>query len=151
MGKIRLTKRFDFEAAHSLAGYDGACKYIHGHSYTLYVTVTGVPSRDETNPKRGMVMDFGILKHIVKENITERFDHCLMLRKDSALAYEIKDEYQKVELFDFQPTCENILLYFVEILKSKLPETVSLHSLKLSETTSSFAEWYLSDQNTYNS
>jgi 6-pyruvoyltetrahydropterin/6-carboxytetrahydropterin synthase len=147
MSKIRLTKRFDFEAAHSLAGYDGACKYIHGHSYTLYVTVTGVPSADETNPKRGMVMDFGILKHIVKENIVDRFDHCLMLRKDSTLAYEIKTGYQRVELFDFQPTCENILLYFVEILKSKLPETVSLHSLKLSETNSSFAEWYLSDQN----
>ncbi|MDR2383580.1 MAG: 6-carboxytetrahydropterin synthase [Prevotellaceae bacterium] len=147
MNKIRLTKRFDFEAAHSLAGYDGACKYIHGHSYTLHVTVIGVPSTDETDPKRGMVMDFGILKQIVKENITDRFDHCLMLRNDSLLAHEIKSEYQKVELFDFQPTCENILLYFVEILKDKLPGTVSLHSLKLSETNSSFAEWYSSDQN----
>jgi 6-pyruvoyltetrahydropterin/6-carboxytetrahydropterin synthase len=147
MNKIRLTKRFDFEAAHSLAGYDGACKYIHGHSYTLYVTVTGTPSTDKTDPKRGMVMDFGILKQIVKESITDRFDHCLMLRKDSPLAHEIEREYKKVESFDFQPTCENILLYFVEILKNRLPDTVSLHSLKLSETGSSFAEWYLSDQN----
>ncbi|MDR0725296.1 MAG: 6-carboxytetrahydropterin synthase [Prevotellaceae bacterium] len=147
MNKIRLTKRFDFEAAHSLAGYDGACKYIHGHSYTLYVTVIGEPSTDKANPKRGMVLDFGILKQIVRENITERFDHCLMLRNDSPLADEIKSEYPKVELFDFQPTCENILLYFVEILKNKLSGTVSLHSLKLSETNSSFAEWYLSDQN----
>jgi 6-pyruvoyltetrahydropterin/6-carboxytetrahydropterin synthase len=146
MNKIRLTKRFDFEAAHSLAGYDGPCKYIHGHSYTLYVTVMGMPSTDKSDPKRGMVMDFGILKQIVKDNITDRFDHCLMLRVDSPLSHEIQSEYKKVELFDFQPTCENILLYFVEILKSKLPVTVSLHSLKLSETNSSFAEWYLSDQ-----
>ncbi|MDR1886339.1 MAG: 6-carboxytetrahydropterin synthase [Prevotellaceae bacterium] len=146
MNKIRLTKRFDFEAAHSLAGYDGACKYIHGHSYTLYVTVTGTPSADKTDPKLGMVTDFGILKQIVKENITDRFDHCLMLRKDSALSHEIKNEYHKVELFDFQPTCENILLYFVEILKNRLPDTVSLYSLKLGETNSSFAEWYSADQ-----
>jgi 6-pyruvoyltetrahydropterin/6-carboxytetrahydropterin synthase len=69
-----------------------------------------------------------------------------MLRKDSPLSQEIKREYRKVELFDFQPTCENILLYFVEILKNNLPDTVSLHSLKLSETDSSFAEWYMSDQ-----
>jgi 6-pyruvoyltetrahydropterin/6-carboxytetrahydropterin synthase len=147
MNKIRLTKRFDFEAAHSLTGYDGACKYIHGHSYTLYVTVIGIPSTDKSDPKRGMVMDCGILKRIVRENITERFDHCLILRKDAPLSQEIKNEYQRVELFDFQPTCENILLYFVEILRSKLPDTVTLHSMKLSETNSSFAEWYLSDQN----
>jgi 6-pyruvoyltetrahydropterin/6-carboxytetrahydropterin synthase len=146
MDKIRLTKRFDFEAAHSLAGYDGTCKFIHGHSYILYVTVTGTPSRNEADPKRGMVMDFGILKGIVKECIIDRFDHCLMLRTDSPLSHEIKNEYHRVELFNFQPTCENILLCFVEILKNRLPETVSLHSLKLNETGSSFAEWYLSDQ-----
>jgi len=145
MNKIRLTKQFDFEAAHSLTGYDGACKYIHGHSYTLYVTVAGTPSTDTTDPKLGMVMDFGILKQIVKENITDRFDHCLILRTDSPLSQEIKTEYRKVELFDFQPTCENILLYFVEILKNKLPYKVLLHSLKLSETSTSFAEWYEED------
>jgi 6-pyruvoyltetrahydropterin/6-carboxytetrahydropterin synthase len=150
MNTIRLTRRFDFEAAHSLTGYDGACKYIHGHSYVLYVSVMGVPSKDKSDPKQGMVMDFGILKQIVKENITDRFDHCLMLRNDSPLSHEIKKEYKRVELFDFQPTCENILLYFVEILRSKLPDTVSLHSLKLSETNSSFAEWYLSDQTSDN-
>jgi 6-pyruvoyltetrahydropterin/6-carboxytetrahydropterin synthase len=109
----------------------------------------GTPSTDKSDPKRGMVMDFGILKQIVRENIIERFDHCLMLRVDSPLSHEIQNEYKRVELFDFQPTCENILLYFVEILQSKLPGTVSLYSLKLSETNSSFAEWYLSDQ-TYN-
>jgi 6-pyruvoyltetrahydropterin/6-carboxytetrahydropterin synthase len=146
MNKIRVTKRFDFETAHSLAGYDGVCKYIHGHSYTLYVTVTGTPLINITDPKVGMVMDFGILKQIIKENITDRFDHCIMLRKGAPLSLEIKTEYDRVELFDFQPTCENILLYFVEILKNKLPDAVSLHSLKLSETNNSFAEWYLSDQ-----
>jgi 6-pyruvoyltetrahydropterin/6-carboxytetrahydropterin synthase len=150
MNRIRITKRFGFEAAHSLAGYDGACRYVHGHSYTLYVTVSGIPDTDKDSPKQGMVMDFGILKQIIKENITDRFDHCLMLRKDSPLSNEIKNEYRKVELFDFQPTCENILLYFVEILKNSLPDTIFLYSLKLSETDSSFAEWYLSDQ-MYNS
>ncbi|MDR0559277.1 MAG: 6-carboxytetrahydropterin synthase [Prevotellaceae bacterium] len=146
MAKIRLTKRFEFEAAHSLTGYDGACRHIHGHSYVLDVTVTGVPEKDETNPKFGMVVDFGNLKQIINESIINRYDHCLMLRANSPAALEIRDEYGKVELFDFQPTCENILLHFVEILQNKLPETVTLHSLKLAETRSSYAEWYLSDQ-----
>ncbi|MDR2425469.1 MAG: 6-carboxytetrahydropterin synthase [Prevotellaceae bacterium] len=143
--KIRLTKCFEFEAAHSLHGYDGACRYIHGHSYRLHVTVLGTPSNSETDPKLGMVMDFGILKQIVKEQIIDRFDHCLMLRKNSPISTEIKAQYQKVELFDFQPTCENILSFFVALLINSLPPTVSLHSIKLSETRSSFAEWFAED------
>ncbi|MDR0384728.1 MAG: 6-carboxytetrahydropterin synthase [Prevotellaceae bacterium] len=146
MNRIRITKSFSFEAAHSLTGYDGICRYIHGHSYTLYVTVAGVPTIDNDSPKRGMVIDFGILKEIINKNIIDRFDHCLMLREDSPLSHEIEREYRRVELFDFQPTCENILLYFVEILKNSLPDSVSLLSLKLNETDSSFAEWYSSDQ-----
>lgn len=62
MAVIRLTKEFSFEAAHALDGYDGPCREIHGHSYRLFVTVKGCPADDDTNPKCGMVMDFGVLK-----------------------------------------------------------------------------------------
>ncbi|MDR2466219.1 MAG: 6-carboxytetrahydropterin synthase [Prevotellaceae bacterium] len=146
MNRIRLTKRFDFEAAHALTGYDGACRHIHGHSYVLHVTVSGYPSTDPTDPKLGMAMDFGTLKRIVAENIIDRFDHCLMLRTDSPLALDAKREYERVELFDFQPTCENILLLFVEILRHRLPSSVCLHRMQLNETSASYAEWYASDQ-----
>ena len=146
MDKIRLTKQFEFEAAHSLIGYDGACKYIHGHSYVLYVTIIGIPSADLNNPKLGMVMDFGSLKQIVNENIVSRFDHCLMLKQDSPLSSELKAEYKKVEIFEFQPTCENMLLYFVSLLEHKMPENIALLSIKLHETGGSYAEWYKTDQ-----
>ena len=43
MPNIRITKKFRFEAAHALYGYDGKCKNIHGHNYNLFVTVIGVP------------------------------------------------------------------------------------------------------------
>ena len=66
MARIRITKEFKFETAHALMGYDGLCKHIHGHSYELLVTVIGHPIEDESNPKLGMVMDFGDLKKIVK-------------------------------------------------------------------------------------
>ena len=51
MATIRLTKEFSFEAAHSLEGYDGACREIHGHSYRLFVTIKGEPSADPYDPK----------------------------------------------------------------------------------------------------
>ena len=80
MAVIRLTKEFSFEAAHALDGYDGPCREIHGHSYRLFVTVKGCPADDDTNPKCGMVMDFGVLKSIVNEEVVSRFDHALVLR-----------------------------------------------------------------------
>ena len=58
MSKIRITKKFTFEAGHALYGYDGKCKNVHGHSYKLYVTVIGVPIADKDNVKYGMVIDF---------------------------------------------------------------------------------------------
>ena len=36
---IRITKEFDFEAAHALDGYEGKCRDIHGHSYHLKITL----------------------------------------------------------------------------------------------------------------
>ena len=78
MSVIRLTKEFTFEAAHMLEGYDGLCREIHGHSYRLLVTIKGEPERDPESPKLGMVMDFGVLKRIVNEQIVERLDHSFM-------------------------------------------------------------------------
>ena len=48
MSRIRITKKFTFEAGHALYGHDGKCKNIHGHSYKLYVTVIGEPITDNS-------------------------------------------------------------------------------------------------------
>ena len=53
---------------------------------------------------------------------------------------------QKLVKTIYNPTCENMLIDFAEKLQDGLKEGVSLHSLKLYETSSSFAEWFASDQ-----
>ena len=80
MAIIRLTKEFSFESAHALDGYDGLCREIHGHSYRLFVTIKGEPVSEESNPKLGMVMDFGDLKRIVNGEIIDRLDHSFVMR-----------------------------------------------------------------------
>ncbi|MEG1405028.1 MAG: signal peptide peptidase SppA, partial [Alistipes sp.] len=77
-------EEFSFEAAHALEGYDGACREIHGHSYRFYVTVKGSPSQERTDPKYGMVIDFGVLKTIVNEEVVSRLDHALVLHRTEA-------------------------------------------------------------------
>ena len=148
MAVIRLTKEFSFEAAHALEGYDGPCREIHGHSYRLFVTVKGTPVSDAQDPKYGMVMDFGVLKRIVNEEIVSRFDHALVLKASEAgeeLFRVLSARFGNIVTMSYQPTCENMLEDFAARIASRLPEGVMLHSLRLHETATSFAEWFAED------
>jgi 6-pyruvoyltetrahydropterin/6-carboxytetrahydropterin synthase len=144
---IRVTKEFGFEMAHVLWNYDGPCRNVHGHSYRLFVTLTGKPSENPDDPKNGMVIDFTDLKKIIKLQIINEFDHSVVVGK--------KHDKEKIEMFrklfgntvvvDYQPTCENLVADFASRIKSSLPSGVKLHNLKLYETASSFAEWFAED------
>lgn len=146
MTNIRITKLFRFEMAHALHAYDGKCAHIHGHSYQLSVTVIGKPITEKNNPKRGMVMDFGVLKACVNQTVVNELDHALLLsdqtERVSSTAHPL---FQRVVYVPFQPTCENMLIDIAKKLQKALPETVQLHALKLVETPTSYAEWFASD------
>ena len=88
MSNIRITKQFSFETGHALYGYDGKC---------------------------GMVIDFGDLKRIVKEEIVNVFDHATVFNKNTPhveLAKELKDRGHNVLLVDYQPTSEMMVIDF---------------------------------------
>jgi 6-pyruvoyltetrahydropterin/6-carboxytetrahydropterin synthase len=144
---IRVTKEFPFEMAHVLWGYDGPCKNVHGHSYRLFVTISGFPSKDPHNPKNGMVIDFGDLKKIVRNEIVSLFDHTVVLsdKIDREKTELFKKLFGNTVLVSYQPTCENLVADFATRILPKLPSGVTLHSLRLYETATSFAEWYASD------
>jgi len=148
MAKIRITKQFTFETAHALYGYDGKCRNIHGHSYKLDVTVIGEPITDMDNVKCGMVIDFGDLKQIVKSQVVDKMDHAIILNKETPhieLAQTLKSSGHDVILVDYQPTSENMVIDFANSIQSKLDPKIKLHSLKLRETGTAFAEWFASD------
>ena len=48
-------------------------------------------------------------------------------------------------MFDYQPTSENLIIDFAHKIQAQLPKSISLFSLRLQETESSFAEWFASD------
>ncbi|WP_338732356.1 6-pyruvoyl trahydropterin synthase family protein [Mangrovimonas cancribranchiae] len=148
MSHIRITKLFSFETGHALYGYDGKCKNVHGHSYKLSVTVIGKPINDTSNVKYGMVIDFGDLKKIVKEDIVDVFDHATVFNKNTPhieLAKELQERGHNVMLVDYQPTSEMMVIDFAKKIKKRLPDNIKLHALKLQETDTSYAEWYAGD------
>jgi len=141
MAQLFITREFRFEGAHALTGYDGKCRHIHGHSYKLLITITGEPSEIPGHPKSGMIMDFNDLKKIVHQYVIDPLDHSLMLREEAPLSRELKEQYDNIKVFDFQPTCEQLTLYIAHILEPVISPPNRLHRVCLYETPTSFAEW----------
>jgi 6-pyruvoyltetrahydropterin/6-carboxytetrahydropterin synthase len=147
MNKIRVTKEFRFEAAHALKGYDGPCRNAHGHSYELSVTVTGVPVTDPGSARLGMVIDFGDLKRLIKKHVVDQVDHALLLYADQPQEdiLKIGEPFTNVIFLPYQPTSENLLVDFAQRIRELLPAGITLHSMRLRETATSYAEWYADD------
>lgn len=113
---VDVTKIFTFDSAHRLESYEGACKYLHGHTYKLEITVRG--RVDE----RGMVIDFNDLKAAVKNKIIDRLDHRYLN-----------------DIFTFNPTCENMLFWIFDELEADLTNNSHwLQRIVLWETPTSF-------------
>ena len=128
---MKISKIIQFDAAHKLyvPQWDkqknqkvyGKCSNLHGHRYTLIVTVDGPISED------GMVMNFSLLKAIIQEEIIDCYDH----------------QYLN-DCVDFQgciTTSERLLQVIHDKLVRRLAETtpqVTLRKLELYETDTSF-------------
>ena len=145
--KIRVTKVFTFDMAHALHGYDGLCKNIHGHTYRLSVTLIGRTIQEEGHAKQGMVIDFSDFKKIVKEKVVDVFDHTLVLNANSlhAKIQGLADNFERLILTDYQPSCENLLIDILSRINANLPSNVELCNVRLEETPTSYAEWFKSD------
>lgn len=113
-----VTKEFTFDSAHFLTEYHGKCERLHGHTYRLQVTVEGTLNAE------GMILDFIVLKNVVKEKVLNKLDHT-----------NLNDLFK-------QPSTENIILWIWNEIKDDLKgPNYKLYELKLWETPTSFATY----------
>ena len=91
------------------------------------------------------VLDFDILKSVVKPEIINKYDHSLVLNANSPHSEIDLSAFEKVFFLPFQPTSENLVTDFALKIKSKLPQEIELYKVVLSETATSFAEWNSQD------
>lgn len=118
---VEVTKEFTFDSAHFLEEYKGKCANLHGHTYKLQVTLEGVVDR------LGMVIDFNVIKDIVKREVIDILDH-------KELNYELPN---------FNTTAENMSVWIYNRISTAgdLPQRVRVKSIKLWETPTSYAEY----------
>lgn len=67
-----ITREFSFDSAHRLTDYYGKCERMHGHTYKLQITLDGKVQ------KNGLVIDFVVLKRIVKKHVLDKLDHNIL-------------------------------------------------------------------------
>jgi 6-pyruvoyltetrahydropterin/6-carboxytetrahydropterin synthase len=132
--KVSVSRKEHFNAAHRLfnAAWSeeknlsvfGKCSFpnYHGHNYEVIVTLAGEP-----NPETGYVFDMKALSDIIKENITQKFDH--------------KNLNLDVPYFkNLNPTAENIVIVIWNILRPLISQSLDL-KIKLYETERNFVEY----------
>jgi 6-pyruvoyltetrahydropterin/6-carboxytetrahydropterin synthase len=141
---IRLTKIFRFETAHALQGYEGKCRFIHGHSYELHVTVTDNNIHGQFMKGTGILMDFKDIKKMVQAEVIELLDHKIVLSKNF-VAHNPNLPEDNLFVMDAEPSAENLLIWISRKLQAVLPAGIQLAALKLYETADSFAEWINTD------
>jgi len=131
---MRVCRRATFNAAHRLFRKDwsdeknnavfGKCNNpnFHGHNYVLEVWIEGA-----IDTETGYVIDLKIVKDLIKNKITDRFDH-KNLNLDCT------------EFLNLNPTAENIAVVCWNLLRTELDTKYEL-SIKLWETENNLVEY----------
>ncbi len=115
MYSLKTTASFD--SAHFLAGYNGKCANIHGHHWVIEVEISGY-ELVESGEKRGMLIDFGDLKKIVR-TLADDYDHALIYETGTlkpATLSALEDEGFKLIELPCRPTAENFARLFFDML-----------------------------------
>ncbi|MEG1425418.1 MAG: 6-carboxytetrahydropterin synthase QueD [Raoultibacter sp.] len=103
-----------FDAAHALPGYDGPCRYLHGHTWDVEVVIAGEKLDDV-----GLLYDFKAIKTDL-HTILDAYDH-----------HYIND----IAPFDtINPTAEHLSRVIYERLATTLPAHITLKEVAVWES-----------------
>ena len=145
---LSVTKAFKFEMAHYLPNHDKNCKFIHGHSYKLEITISGRQDKKDPNSSSyQMLIDFGKLKEIVDRSIINVFDHSLTIYKDQLdeeLEIVLKKHFgERLNIVDYRPTAESMCIDFYSRIKHDIDQFDNIHikRIRLYETNTSYADF----------
>ncbi|EMR01497.1 6-pyruvoyl trahydropterin synthase family protein [Cesiribacter andamanensis] len=136
---MKVSKKFRWEGAHRIAWHTEGCQHLHGHSYVLWVEVEG-PTGD-----KGMLMDFKVLKKVLKPLIAA-WDHATLIARDDVRLKEAIDHLDsKFYLLPYDSTAENMCRYITDYLLQQGAAELAAHrihtlTVRIQETESCFAE-----------
>ncbi len=143
---ITITRKLEFDAGHRIPDHKSQCRNLHGHRYTLEITLVGEVIEEEGSSDNGMIMDFSDVKALAKTHLVDVWDHAfLVYAKDTAVRNflaTIPDH--KTVVIDKIPTVENLARTAFDTLRTVYNDRygtgLRLHKLVLHETPNCWAE-----------
>ena len=143
---LTITRKLEFDAGHRIPDHNSQCRNLHGHRYTLEITLTGQVVEHDGQADNGMIMDFSDVKALAKENLVDLWDHAfLVYEKDfkvKAFLHSLPDH--KTVVLNRVPTVENLAKIAFDILKpvynDRFANGLSLSKIRLYETPNCWAE-----------
>jgi len=122
-GVFEICVEVQFSAAHSLAGYHGNCRHVHGHNWTVEVFVRCHALNDI-----GIGIDFRNIREAIRD-IIKNIDHSYL--------------NEHPEFKDTNPSSENIARFLYRELGEKInTDKAKVSKVKVSETRSSGAYYW---------
>ncbi|MEY3263686.1 MAG: 6-pyruvoyl tetrahydrobiopterin synthase [Pseudomonadota bacterium] len=143
---LSITRKLEFDAGHRIPDHKSQCRNLHGHRYTLEITLVGEVIDEEGSSDNGMIMDFSDVKALAKEHLVDIWDHAFLVYAKDATVRDFLATLpgHKTVIIEQIPTVENLARTAFNILKAAYQDRygtgLRLHKLVLHETPNCWAE-----------
>lgn len=143
---LTITRKLEFDAGHRIPDHKSQCRNLHGHRYTLEITLVGAVIDVEGSSDNGMIMDFSDIKALAKTHLVDVWDHAFLVYEKDTVVRKFLDSIpdHKTVIIDRIPTVENLAQTAFNILKAAYQDRygtgLHLHKLVLHETPNCWAE-----------
>jgi 6-pyruvoyltetrahydropterin/6-carboxytetrahydropterin synthase len=143
---MRITRKLEFDAGHRIPDHASQCRHLHGHRYTLEVTLSGQVVDAAGQAINGMVMDFSDVKAIAKAAVVDHWDHAFLVYRDDRIVADFLETLpgHKTVVLDVVPTAENLAAVAFRILDPLYRDTygnqLRLERVRLYETPNCWAD-----------
>ncbi len=143
---ITITRKLEFDAGHRIPDHKSQCRNLHGHRYTLEITLVGNVIEMEGNSDNGMIMDFSDIKALAKQHLVDVWDHAFLVYSGDAAVKDFLASLpgHKTVIIDRIPTVENLARTAFDLLKAVFTDRygtgLRLRKLVLHETPKCWAE-----------
>ena len=128
-----VTKTISFCYGHRLLNYEGKCRHLHGHNGRVEIRLSA-----KKLDRRGIVVDFGDVKAIVKNFVDQKLDHRMILCEKDSIVPVLRARGEPYFLMKENPTAEAIAKLLYDFARSK---KLPVLTVRLWETDTSFAEY----------
>jgi 6-pyruvoyltetrahydropterin/6-carboxytetrahydropterin synthase len=144
---IAVTRKLEFDAGHRIPDHRSQCRNLHGHRYTLELTLTGEVIETPGAADNGMVMDFSEIKAIAKAHIVDVWDHAFLVYEGDRAVRDFLATLpgHKTVVLDRVPTVENLVKIVFDILAphyhGHFGHALALTHVRLYETPNCWADY----------